>query len=250
MFVREHLFAIRSWWKCRRSYPLPAADYGAERRHSSSWSWRRFAGLQGFPPEQSSTAPLAQIVDIPVSGGGLQAIRPGQGSSFHFPAGVHENADKPGVRFLHASVSSSTPQVPGVCYARRCATTGAGAWFLSEPGFIIMCQSTEAFGRISYPGFARAVCTWKNVALFLYDLVSGSLYLDVWVLPVVYGTLDSSGNDFGAVDSNSEVFGLRSRAAWRRVLSRCFSFSPGCAARTRKSVDPFTSPMWLEVVMM
>ena len=35
-----------------------------------------------------------------------------------------------------------------------------------------------------------------------------------------------------------------------RVLSRCFSFSHGCAARTRKSGDPFTSPTWLEVAMM
>ena len=70
--------------------------------------------------------------------------------------------------------------VPGVSYARRCATTGAGACcvdgFLwgdmgcgcsfskqplvqAEPGFIIMCQSTEAFGSIPCPVFARAVRT-------------------------------------------------------------------------------------------
>ena len=40
----------------------------------------RFAGLQGFPLQRSSTVPLAQTFDIPVSGGGLQGFRPGQGS--------------------------------------------------------------------------------------------------------------------------------------------------------------------------
>ena len=47
-----------------------------------------------------------------------------------------------------------------------------------------------------------------------------------------------------------KCFGLRSCAEWRRVLSRCFSFCPGCAARTGKSGDSFTSLTWLEVVMM
>ena len=52
----------------------------------------RNAGLQGFTPEQSSTSTLSsavriskriveQIVDIPVSGGGLHDFRPGQSSS-------------------------------------------------------------------------------------------------------------------------------------------------------------------------
>ena len=77
----------------------------------------RFAGLPGFPPAQSSTAPAAQIVDIPVSGGGLQGFRPGHGSSSsHFPAGVGfspgqknaASAASPSPR-VHASVSSSTP---------------------------------------------------------------------------------------------------------------------------------------------
>ena len=53
-----------------------------------------------------------------------------------------------------------------------------------------------------------------------------------------------------AVDSNPEVFGLRSHAEWRGVPNRCFSFSPGCAARTRKLEDSFTNLMWLTVVMM
>ena len=86
--------------------------------------------FKGFSLEQSSTAFLAQIVDIPVSGGSLQGFRPEQGSSSsHFPAGVHEDLDEPGVGAfrtlpnqkkvrtsaaypsprVHASVSSSTP---------------------------------------------------------------------------------------------------------------------------------------------
>ena len=41
---------------------------------------------------------VQQIVDIPVSGGGLQDFRPGQSSSSssHVPARVHEDADEPG----------------------------------------------------------------------------------------------------------------------------------------------------------
>ena len=105
---------------------------------------------------------------------------------------------------------------------------------------IIMFQSTEAHGRISFPGFARCLHL-ESGALFLYVLVSGSFFLGVWVLHVEYGTLDSSGDDFVcavqclarrwlhvlhqylafgriahifyvAVDSNSEVFGLLSNA--------------------------------------
>ena len=87
----------------------------------------RFAGLQGFHPEQSSTASGAEqivdllvggdlqgflprqgsrtannIVDIPVSGGGLQGFRPGQSSSASFssPAGDHEGAVEPGEGFF------------------------------------------------------------------------------------------------------------------------------------------------------
>ena len=75
----------------------------------------RFAGLQGFLPRQSSTAPqfseeriseriVEQIVDIP--GGGVQGFRPGQSSSASSssPAGVHEQADEPSEGFfLHFS---------------------------------------------------------------------------------------------------------------------------------------------------
>ena len=72
----------------------------------------RIAGLQGFLPEQSSTAQLAaqersseriveQIVDSRVFGGGLQDFRPGQSSSssLHFPAGVHVVLDESGEGF-------------------------------------------------------------------------------------------------------------------------------------------------------
>ena len=149
----------------------------------------------------------------------------------------------------------------------------------AELEYIIMRQTTEAFGGLSFPGFARVFRTsWKNGALFLYDLVSGSFFLCLWVLHVDYETLDSSRDysvrgamlcltvdtghatvlGFGrishtfhvAVDSNPGVFGLHSYAEWSSVLSRSFSFSPGCAARNRKSGDSFANLMWLEVVMM
>ena len=39
--------------------------------------------------------------------------------------------------------------VPVIKHARHCATTGVGAWFMAEPGFIINCQSTEnLFSRV------------------------------------------------------------------------------------------------------
>ena len=41
----------------------------------------------------------------------------------------------------------------------------------------------------------HALFTWKFGALFLYDLVSGSLFLGIWVLLAEYGRLNSSGDD-------------------------------------------------------
>ena len=100
-----------SWWRCRRSYPfLPCS--GLWRRTSTfpvPGRGGRNAGLQGLPPEQSSTATLfseariserivEQIVDFPISRGSPQGFRPGQSSSSssHFPVGVPEDADEPG----------------------------------------------------------------------------------------------------------------------------------------------------------
>ena len=82
-------------------------------------------------------------------------------------------------------------------------------------------------------------------------LVSGSLFLGVWVLHVDYGTLDSLGDDFvrGALlgltlDTGLATvlgfwknftyflrrrglgFGVFSPAVWRSMLSRCFDLSP------------------------
>ena len=73
----------------------------------------RLAGPQAFPPEQSSTASqlslertsvriAEQIVDFPVSRGGLQDFRPGQvsSSSSHVPARDQEGLDEPGEGFF------------------------------------------------------------------------------------------------------------------------------------------------------
>ena len=69
----------------------------------------RNAGLQGFLPGQCSTASpssmerisdriVEQVVDFPVSRGGLQDFRPGQGSSSssHVPARDQEGLDESG----------------------------------------------------------------------------------------------------------------------------------------------------------
>ena len=73
----------------------------------------RYPGLQGLLSGQSSTASQVaverlseriaeQIVDFPVSRGGLPVFRPGQGSSSssHDPARVHEALDEPGEGFF------------------------------------------------------------------------------------------------------------------------------------------------------
>ena len=70
----------------------------------------RLAGLQGFLPGQSSTAPtVVQIVDIPR--GGLQGSRTRQGSpassSFQSPAGSDDDADEPGGGVLAKLASHS-----------------------------------------------------------------------------------------------------------------------------------------------
>ena len=73
----------------------------------------RHPALQGFPPRQSSTATpsskkriseriVEQIVDTPVSRGGLQGFRPGQSSSSssHVPARACDALDAPGDGFF------------------------------------------------------------------------------------------------------------------------------------------------------
>ena len=95
----------------------------------------RLAGLQGFPPEQSSTAThsseeriseriVEQIVEFPVSGGGRQDFRPGQSSSSssHLPAGVPEDADVLGEGFFRQNKKVWRPHTPGV---RGCTPVSA-----------------------------------------------------------------------------------------------------------------------------
>ena len=58
--------------------PLPQA---AEQIVNNPVPRGRGRRLQGFPPEQNPTAQTAeQLVDIPIHGGGLLCLRPGQGS--------------------------------------------------------------------------------------------------------------------------------------------------------------------------
>ena len=119
------------------------------------------------------------------------------------------------------------------------------------------------------PGFlARAVRTWKYCASLLCGLVFGShtsLCLGVafgvqnWILREILrvfraqrlarqwvhvlhqclALLDEFRIFPREVDSNSKVFSLRSRAEWRRVLSRCFSIQSWYGARTWKPRNYF-----------
>ena len=86
----------------------------------------RFAGLQGFSPlNRVQQRHRRRSFTFPFRGGGLQGFRPGQGSSSsHFPAGVHEDLDEPGVggfRTFHQSKKKcgvrSPPESEG---ARQC----------------------------------------------------------------------------------------------------------------------------------
>ena len=92
----------------------------------------RFAGLQGFQTEQSSTA-MEQIVDIP--GGGPQSFRPGQSSSSssHFLAGVDEGLDGPGEGVLRTfPQNKKIRRLPGT-RVRGCTPVSAHPrWQLSS----------------------------------------------------------------------------------------------------------------------
>ena len=83
------------------------------------------------------------------------------------------------VRVLDMSAESTVPNCAG-------DSTGAGAGDRAERGPSSR-QSTEAFGRISCPGFlGRAVRTGKYGALFPSCLVAGSHAFCVWGLRVGY----------------------------------------------------------------
>ena len=125
----------------------------------------------------------------------------------------------------------------------------------AELEYIIMRQSTEAYGNLSFPlGCSRSSHLEKWCIILLIP-VSGSLLgvwvVGVWVLLVEYGTLDFSGDDFVrcamlglTVDTwlatvlgfwKNFTYFLRRRglgfwrfspAKWRSLLSRCFDLSP------------------------
>ena len=93
----------------------------------------RNTDLQGFLPGQSSTAPqfckkrisariVEQIVDTPVSRGGLQGFRPGQSSSSssHRPAGFSEDLDEPGEGFFSHFSPWEKVRVPPRVRVRSC----------------------------------------------------------------------------------------------------------------------------------
>ena len=162
---------------------------------AASWTWTfQFlvvggrGGLQGFRPGQDSTAPhsceertseriVEQIVDIPVSGGGLQDFRPGQSSSWRMATCLAGGCGYvPVIKQRRLSVPGLS--CPSLCND-RCRDMVYG-W----AGFIIMCQSTKAFGKILILRFARAVRSWK-----LVHFSSTTLHLAAspWCLGVACG---------------------------------------------------------------
>ena len=99
MFLCEPLFAIQSWAEQLVEVPTIVSFSSSQRIVEQNVAipvpggGGRLASLQGFLPGQSSTAPtVAQIVDSPAPGGGLQGFRPGKSSSSssHFPAGLDD----------------------------------------------------------------------------------------------------------------------------------------------------------------
>ena len=65
----------------------------------------------------------------------------------------------------------------------------------AELEYIIMRQSTEAFGFCLFLWVARALRTWKMVHFSTAPCI-WQPFLGVWVLLVDYRTLDFSGDDF------------------------------------------------------
>ena len=65
----------------------------------------------------------------------------------------------------------------------------------AELEYIIMRQSTEAYGNLSVPWGCSRSSHLGNCAFFSCSLYLAA-FLGVWVLLVDYGTLDSSGDDF------------------------------------------------------
>ena len=119
-------------------------------------------------------------------------------------------------------------------------------WFVLVHGwvaFIIMCQSTESFVRISFPGFARAVRTCLGVACGMQSLDSSGDDLvygrNAW-LDSGFGDCDSTWllDEFHTISTLRRTRILKCsfsiRFKWRSVPRRCFwlqfcfaQFAPG-----------------------
>ena len=84
----------------------------------------------------------------------------------------------------------------------------------AETRYIIMIQSTDSSGSFLFLCLLALFALGSFGALFFYDLVSGSLFLGVWVLLVEYGRLNSSGDGFvcgATLGSTIDIYFLRCR---------------------------------------
>ena len=70
---------------------------------------------------------MEQVVDFPVSGGGLQDFRPRQSSSCssHFPAGVHDVLDEPREGFFRTFPKNKKVRRSPGTRVRECPETPA-----------------------------------------------------------------------------------------------------------------------------
>ena len=151
----------------------------------------RNVDLQGFLPRQSSTAPaVAQIVDNPASGGGLQGFRPGQSSSASFssPAGVHDYADEPVKGFFGLFPGSKVRSPPRV-RVRGCppvAAHGLGRLMIRVLWLMTTNASLWTMLAVSGPGLLRTLGWTLLVGLGYMFVVRAHSTGGTWTLRPTY----------------------------------------------------------------
>ena len=121
---------------------------------------------QGFLPRQSSTAPaVAQIVDKPASGGGLQS----PSASFSSPAGVHDYAHEPGEGFFWTFPWVKKIRSPPRVRVRGCppvAAHGLGRLMTRVLWLMTTNASLWTMLAVSGPGLLRTLVgpSWSVLA--------------------------------------------------------------------------------------
>ena len=105
-------------------------------------------------------------------------------------------------------------------------------------GFIIIWQSTEAFGRVSFPGLL-ALFALEIWCIISFDLVSGSYLFYVWVLLVEYShwILREMTWSMGAMLGSTVDMGRDCDSTW--LLDEFHTISALRQTRILKCCSPF-----------